>query len=96
MNRFDMSKQEEEEFIKQEKKNIAVQNYAGDSETPNPLWNRYAGELSPQIEMAYRYAFSFGFHAGYEFGSEKTEETTINSVRAALHLSNWVREKGPQ
>jgi hypothetical protein len=85
MNRFDMNKQEEEKFIEQQKKNLHDSGIAGDFVT-----------LSPEIEMAYRHAFCCGFHVGYEFGSEKTEESTINSVRAALHLSNWVREKGPQ
>jgi hypothetical protein len=87
MNRFDMSKQEEEKFIERQK---------NDSQGFLCLVADDFAPTSSQIEMAYRHAFSCGFHAGYEFGSEKAEENTINNVRAALHLSNWVREKGPQ
>lgn len=80
MNKYDLAKAEEEAFI-QERKEDCVKN---------------GFTFLPGIEMAYRYAFSCGFCHGYDIACVQSEENAINSVRAALHLSDWVREKGPQ
>lgn len=78
LNKNDLARQEEEEFIKERKADCSTNGFT----------------ISAEMENAYRYAFSRAFHCGYIHGYKGGDRDAVNRVRESLGLPYYDSTSG--